>query len=109
MGATQVMEGQEPSTEQVVNSSAQERAMIPLTNFELRNGTTPISRSHLKANAVPNEGRWVPLLDIEFNHVSLTTAPKRVPIEPRPRQEVLTSLERSLQENADVWDELSKL
>jgi len=83
--------------------------MFPPTNFEPRNGTTPISRSHLKDNTVPTESRWVPLLDIEFDNISLTAAPKRVAVEPRPRQEVLASLERSLQENADVWDELSKL
>jgi hypothetical protein len=83
--------------------------MFPPNNFEPRNGTTPISRYHLKDNVVPNESHWVSLLDIAFNDVSLMTAPQRSRAEPRPRQEVLASLERSLQENADIWDELSKL
>lgn len=78
-------------------------------NFEPRNGTTPISRSQLTASALPDEGRWVSLSNIEFNNISLTAAPKRVAAEPRPRQDILVSLERSLQENAAVWDELSKL
>jgi len=80
-----------------------------LPNFEPRNGTTPISRSQLKDSALPDEDRWVSPTSFEFNNISLTTAPKRASVEPCPRSEVLASLERSLQENADVWAELSKL